>query len=204
MTTLQWVSLLSGPIISIIAIFISNWLGRKTNENEFELQTMDKAYHSFYIPLMKLLISANKNSLTYYYLVAIWYSAPKEFKRKDDQFLNLIRRNIEYLPPKIVNLIPDYMVATGGAELFFGVNGYRENYRAQLEKASDLFDEIIKLSLEEANLISNRLGYPNISKPILEAFLNLEHSPHNYPRALPEIYQKSSPRQFVGPEPPYY
>lgn len=204
MTIKDWLQILSGPMISIIAIFISNWLGRKSNQNEFKLNSMKNAYLNFHLPLMKILILANKNALTYYWIIAAWYNAPGEFKKDNDRLLSLLRSNLEYLPPEIVKLVPEYMVATSGARLFFGDNEYRENYKKSLDTASDLFDEIIKSSLQDASRLANKLGYPDISKPILESFLNIEHSQHNYPRALPEIYQTNSPRQFVGPEPPYY
>ena len=204
MTTKDWMQILSGPIISIIAIFISNWLGRKSSQNEFKLKSMENAYLNYHLPLMKMLISTNKDNLTYYWTVAVWYSAPPGIKKKNDYVLTLVRENLEHLPPDIVNLVPDYMVATGGAELFFSDDGYRQNYKNTLETASNLFDKIIKLSLEDASRLADKLGYPDISKPILESFLNMEKTPHNHPRALPEIYQTSSPRQFVGPEPPYY
>lgn len=204
MTIKDMLQILSGPIISIIAIFISNWLGRKSNHNDFKLKSMENAYLHYHLPLMKILISANKEALTYYWMVAVWYSAPPGITNKNDNVLTLVRENLEHLPPEIVKLVPDYMVATGGAKLFFGDNGYRQNYKNALDTASELFDEIIKLSLKDASRLADKLGYPDISKPILESFLNMEKIPHNHPRALPEIYQTSSPRQFVGPEPPYY
>lgn len=200
----DWMQLIIGPLISVGSIFISNWLGRKSVKNNYQLETKDKAYSEFYIPLMKKLTSANKDSMTYYTYVAVWYGAPKEFKKRKDDFSQLFRANLEYLPPKIIKLVPEYMTATSGAQLFFGDDGYRENYRNNLIKASDLFDEIIKLSLKEASSISNELGYPDIAEPILKLFTSLKHSKFNYPRYLPEIHQDNLPRQFTGEEPPYY
>lgn len=201
---INWISMILSPIVSIVAIFISNWLGRKNDKVTFRLDTLKNAYNNFYIPLMKHLISANKNALTYYFLVAIWYGAPKPFNKQSDFLLELLRDNLEYLPPEVVNLIHEYHVETSGAVMFFGDNGYRENYKHNLIKASELFDDIIKISLKEASRLAKTLGYPDIATPILESFLNIQKSDMNHPRWLPEIYQKGSPRQFVGEEPPYY
>lgn len=165
---------------------------------------IDKSYQSYYIPLIKFLISANEENLTYYWLIASWYSAPQPVRKTTDTLNILLSQNLEFLPPKIVSLIPKYKVTTSGAQLFFGEQGYRENYRHNLVEASDLFDKIIETSLKEASLISNKLGYPNIAKPILESFEKMEKTTSNSPRYLPEIYQTGSPRSFVGEEPPYY
>lgn len=200
----HWLQITIGPLISIVAIFISNWLGRKSVKNNYQLETKDKAYTHYYIPLIKMLVRANKNSLTYYWLVAAWYGAPEAVKRKNDPINDLLISNVKYLPPEIVNLVSEYSVATSGARMFFGPNSYRENYRKQLIKASNLFDEIINKSLKEASKTSETLGYPDIAKPILESFESMERTEHNHPRYLPEIYQKEQPRQFVGEEPPYY
>ena len=153
---------------------------------------------------MKFLISANKDSMTYYWYIASWYNAPGKFKKTNDTVRSLLRDNLELVPPRIVKLVSDYSVATAGAEMFFGDGSYRENYRNQLVEASNLFDIIIKLSLKEASSISKELGYPDIATPILESFEEIENTNMNYPRYLPEIYQESGPRQFVGEEPPYY
>lgn len=200
----DWIPLIFGPTISVGSIFISNWLGRKSVKNNYQLETKDKAYSEFYIPLMKKLTSANKNSMTYYIYIAAWYAAPKGFKKTNDDFSQLFRTNLEYLPPRIIKLVPEYMTATSGAQLFFGDDGYRENYRHNLIEASDLFDKIIKISLKEASSISNELGYPDIALPILEMFEGIEHTDKNFPRYLPEVYQNNAPRQFTGEEPPYY
>lgn len=193
-----------GSSVSIISIFVSNYLGRKATKDNYRLETKDKAYKSFYVPLMKFLISSNKDSMTYYWYIATWYAAPGKFKKKDDLLSKLLKSNLEHLPPKIVTLVSEYSVTTSGAQMFFGDDGYRDNYRHNLIKASDLFDNIIKKSLLEASSISKELGYPDIAKPILESFEGIENTNLNFPRYLPEIYQASGPRQFVGEEPPYY
>ncbi|API89444.1 hypothetical protein BKP56_09335 [Marinilactibacillus sp. 15R] len=198
------IQIVLGSTVSIISIFISNYLGRKATKNNYQLETKDKAYKSFYVPLMKFLISANKDSMIYYWYIASWYAAPGKFKKSSDLLSDLLRSNLEVLPPKVVTLVSEYSTSTSGAQMFFGDDGYRENYRHNLIKASELFDTIVRQSLQEASLISKELGYPDIAKPILESFDNIEKTNLNFPRYLPEIYQKSGPRQFVGEEPPYY
>lgn len=146
---------------------------------------------------MKLLISANKENLTYYWFVAVWYSAPGDLKKTTDPFATLVRNNLELLPPAIVEIVPEYSVATSGASLFFGESEYRENYCHNLIKSSELFDEIIKKSLQEASTLAKTLGYPNIAKPILESFVNMKQTSMNFPRYLPDIYLAKAPREFV-------
>lgn len=148
-----------GPVVSIISIFIANWLGRITAKQDYKLQTKEKSYLNFYVPLMKFLSSANKNSMTYYFLIAIWYGAPKPIRKEDDFLNHLLKNNLELLPPDIVNLVPEYNVATGGSKLFFGEDQYHDNYRENLINSSELFDKIITLSLKEASIISKALGY---------------------------------------------
>lgn len=198
------IQIMISSIVSITSIFISNWLGRKATKDNFQLETKDKAYKNYYIPLMKLLISQNKNSLTYYWIVAAWYNAPEPLKKSTDPLKILLTTNLELLPPNIVKIVPEYSVATSGAALFFGDNEYRENYRQNLQESSDFFDEIIKKSLTEASRLSKQLGYPDIAKPILGSFVNMEQTDMNFPRYLPAIYQTEGPRQFVGEKPPYY
>lgn len=198
-----WIPIFLSPLISVLSIFISNWLGRKSESRRYRLDMIDKSYQSYYIPLIKFLISANEENLTYYWLIASWYNAPQPVRKTTDALNVLVSKNLEFLPPKIVSLVPKYKVATLGAQLFFGEEEYRENYRHNLIEASDLFDEIIEISLKEADLISSKLGYPNIAKPILESFEMMEKTTSNHPRYLPEIYQRNSPRSFVGKEPPY-
>lgn len=197
-------SIVISSTISVVSIFISNFLGQKATDRKFQLQNMEKSYKEFYVPLMKFLISANKENLTYYWLIASWYNAPNGIKRTNDPIRTLLGDNLELLPPEVVKLIPEYSVATSGAQMFFGDGEYRENYRHNLVTASELFDEIIQTSLKEAKTISQKIGYPDIATPILESFENMERSQMNYPRYLPEIYQTKGPRQYTGEEPPYY
>ena len=70
------IQIMISSIVSITSIFISNWLGRKATKDNFQLETKDKAYKNYYIPLMKLLISQNKISLTYYWIVSACYNSP--------------------------------------------------------------------------------------------------------------------------------
>lgn len=198
------IQIVISSIVSIVSIFISNWLGRKAVKANFQLDTKEKAYKNYYVPLMKLLISSNKESLTYYWFVASWYNAPGDLIKTTDPFATLMRNNLELLPPAIVKIVSEYSVATSGASLFFGESEYRENYRHNLVRSSELFDEIIKKSLQEASILAKTLGYPNIAKPILESFVNMEQTSMNFPRYLPEIYQAKAPRQFAGEKPPYY
>lgn len=197
-------SIVISSTISVVSIFISNFLGQKATDRKFQLQNMEKSYKEYYVPLMKFLISTNKKNLTYYWLIASWYNAPNGIKITSDPIRTLLGDNLELLPSKVVELIPEYSVATSGAQMFFGDGEYRENYRQSLIKASELFDEIIQTSLKEAKSISQKLGYPDIATTILESFENLEHSESNYPRYLPEIYQTKGPRQYTGEKPPYY
>lgn len=195
------IQLVVGSLITVISIFISNWLGRKSTKHDYQLETKNKAYQEFYIPLIKLLINGNKESMTYFWYVALFYQAPEEI-RSDDHFNTLVKNNIQYLPPQVVPYIQRYSLESHGAQLFFREDGYDEDYKHHLVNASDLFDTIIKLSLQEASLLARELGYPDIAMPILETFESIEETKMNYPRYLPEIYQKSGPKQFVGEKPP--
>lgn len=199
-----WIPIFLSPLISVLSIFISNWLGRKSESRRYQLEIIDKSYKNYYIPLIKFLVTTNEESRTYYWLIAVLYDAPKPFKQNIDPLNKLLNKNLEYLPPNIVTLVSRYSTVTSESRLFFGDEGYRENYRKNLIEASDLFDKIIKASLKEASSISSKLGYPDISKPILESFVNLEKTTSSFPRYLPEIYQKGSPGAFVGEEPPYH
>lgn len=199
-----WLPIAFSPLISVVSIFISNWLGRKSESRKYQLETTDAAYNNYYIPLMKILVSANESNLTYYWFIAVLYSAPEPVKSSSDFLKQLLNTNLQYLPSQLIKKIPKYNVATSGAQLYFGDDGYRENYRHNLITASDLFDEIIEISLREASLTAKRLGYPDIAKPILESFLDAEETIYNFPRYLPEIYQKSSPNTFVGKDAPFY
>ena len=99
------IQIMISSIVSITSIFISNWLGRKATKDNFQLETKDKAYKNYYIPLMKLLISQNKNSLTYYWIVAAWFNAPGQLKRTTDPLQTLLNNNLELLPPNIVKIL---------------------------------------------------------------------------------------------------
>lgn len=197
-------SIVLGPLVTIVSLFIADVLMKKNEARKYRLSTLESAYEDFYLPLIKLLMSANKSSVTYYYLVAVWYGAPKLFRRDSDPLDKLLHKNLKYLPPEVIQLVSEYTSSTAGARLYFGPDGYRESYLGSLKNASDLFDKIVNISLKEASLIANKLGYPNIAKPILESFENVPETKYNYPRYLPEIYHTEPPKQFVGPEPPSY
>lgn len=203
---LNWNQLLIylSPFVSVISIFISNWLGRLSEKSKYRQLTLEKTYLNYYVPLMKFLATVNKESMTFYWMVAAWYLGPESSKSNAKLLSNLLRTNIELLPPKIVMKISKFSGAVSGTEMFFGEGEYRENYRHNLIEGSELFDEIIIESLKEASTISKKLGYPNIAKPLLESFQSMEQNQRNHPRYLPEIYQKQPPRVFQGSKPPYY
>lgn len=202
--TKLWLSVVLGPLVTVLSLFIADILMKKNEARKYRLSTLESAYEDFYLPLLKFLMSANKNSMNYYYLVANWYGAPLPVRKSTDTLRVLLHQNLKYLPPEVVILVSEYTVATAGAQLFFGEGEYRENYRKSLIEASDTFDKIVKKSLEEASTIANKLGYPNIAKPILATFVNVEETKYNYPRYLPEIYHTEPPEQYTGSEPPYY
>lgn len=197
-------SIILGPLVTIASLFIADILLKKNEARKYQLSTLESAYEDFYLPLIKLLMSANRNNITYYYLVAVWYGAPQPIRKSNDQLDKLLHQNLKYLPPEVIILVSKYTSATAGARMYFGPDSYRENYLESLITASDLFDSIVKISLKEASLIANKLGYPNIAKPILASFLDIPETKYNYPRYLPEIYRIAPPKQFEGPEPPSY
>lgn len=192
---------LIAPIVSVLSIFISNYLGRATNRQNHKYANAERTYSIFYIPLIKWLAPTNKNSMSYFWTIAMLRVGPTQ---KPDWLINHLTKNLEFALPYVASLYQDYMVETGGAEAFYSFDGFRENYRKNASKASELFDKIVIASLEEASILSKKLGYPDTAKPILELFqkgIENQESRHRY---LPEIYQEGLPRVFVGPEPPYY
>lgn len=197
-------SVFLGPLVTIISLFIADIFLKKNEARKYRLSTIESAYEEFYLPLIKFLMSANKDNMTYYYLIAVWYGAPKQVRKSTDQLDKLLHQNLKYLPPEVIKLVSEYTTSTAGARMFFGLDSYQENYLDSLRKASDLFDKIVKASLKEASLIANKLGYPNIAKPILESFVGISETKYNYPRYLPEIYHTAPQKRFEEPEPPSY
>lgn len=186
----QFIQSIITPLVSILSIFISNWLGRRAVRDDYRLKTKEKAYRTFYIPLMKLLLQANQDYMTYYWFVASNYMTDKQYI---DPFNRLLTNNLEYLSPLVIPHVHNYSIKTNNAKLFFNNGQYRYEYEDSLVDASDEFDIIIKLALEQARLLARELGYPDIAAPILEAFETIVDTDINYPRHLPKIYQTSHP-----------
>lgn len=189
------------PVVSIVSIFVSNYLGRTMNMHNHKYANAEKTYSTFYIPLIKWLAPTNQDAMSYFWKISMIRLGPT---KQPDWLKAHLTRNLEFALPSVVSKYQDYMVKTGGAEFFYNPEGFRENYRQNAIEASKLFDLIITESLKEASTLSEKLGYPNTAKPILEIFEKGIENQDIHSRYLPEIYQKGLPRMFEGTEPPYY
>ena len=187
--------------VTIISLFISNYLGQRAHRLQHQYGNKEIAYKKFYLPIIQQLHETNKEHRNYFTLIVLYRYAPG---KSGDWFSNHITNNLEFAPTKVAELISEYNICTNGAEMFYSPDGYRENYRKNAIRASELFDSMLIIILEEAKILSKTLGYPDIATPLLNDFQNIEATPMNHPKYLPEIYQECFPNIFEGDKPPYY
>lgn len=170
--------LLVPSVVSIISIFISNYLGVISSNFKNQISIQEKTYNEYHIPLIQWLLQHNKDSWNYARLIAM----PNIMQKEPDFILSHISKNISYAPSKAVELYSDYF------DLFMSDNYYSfssasfDNPKVEKEVIlkSDIFDQIIIESLKEASILSNKLGYPDIARPVLDNFsLNVHASKGN-------------------------
>lgn len=142
--------------VSVLSIFISNFLGRRAEFKKFKLSNMEKRYYSFYVPLLKRLSTFTNERLSYY-----------EFDLKDHDgitFIDFLIKNIQYLDPESASLISDFAVASAKAVAFYKTDINAAN-KQDAQDAEELFFTILSNTLVEAEILSKNWDFQTYQAP---------------------------------------
>lgn len=177
MTIKNWLYLAS-IIVSIVSVFLSNWLGQRAviakSSNEQKL----KRYQNYYVPFMKFLYKTKPEYWNFYDLRTarnenLDGSAIYELSQ-------LMSNNLEYmgkdLPPLIAhfNLIADERYSDIGVTLnskFVNAPSLDDTVKG-VKEVNALFDKIVVETLQEATQLARTLSLEPISEPLLASYLD--------------------------------
>lgn len=176
MNLTAWLTVLS-MVVSIISIFISNFLGNKTLIKKISNEQKLKRYNSYYIPFIKAFYKVKPQYWNFYDLRS---STNDEGKPGILEISSLMYNNLEYmgeeLPPLVskFNLIADKRYSQIGVALHSGfVNAPSiEEVSYKVEEVNELFDEIVQKTLLEATQLAKDLSLQPISEPLLSLYLD--------------------------------
>lgn len=163
----SWISVIANLVVSIVTLFISNYLGRKFALIEDRHKNQRKAYLECYIPLLKLLLKIPRDQISYYGIV-VHPELTNMRSIRTDHFFEFLFSHLHYLPKGVALKLSDYRRASLNALISYSSTGVLEQNESLAHLASDLFDEILIDMLEEAEELSVKLGYPDLAQPILE------------------------------------
>lgn len=166
-------------IVSVISIFISNWLGIQNQNKSRQIELKREMYLNLYVPLLKWLHSSSAVTTNYYWLIAV----PRFLSEQPDKLEQLMLTNFEKLPIQVTNYYKLYVQSTKQARAFYNSSEtmYNPKYEAFAKQASELFDLIMIELLKEGSSLAQELGWPNIPKSTLIAFRNeIKHNRTRY------------------------
>lgn len=179
-------------VISLLAIFISNYLGRKTEQDRFHLTYQNEKYYSYYFPIIKKLLLVEPQYHSYFYLVVMdrfpvlnynhllqQNEYGKNLSAEDWLQIHLFN-NFKYISKPIAELYAEYDQCTLGTRDFLLLNSKREfneKYFIDVLKADELFTKIIVEVLEESKALTKQLKLPDLTENILNNFqLRMEYT----------------------------
>lgn len=186
----DWIILILPSVISVISIFISNYLGNKSTSSEHKLNVQEDTYRKYHIPIIQWLSRTNSTMWNYAYLIAIPVSNTSNLA--SEFILTHVSQNIEYAPKEVVTAYSEYLQRAGNYEfyVYYAPNGNDPELEKSAREISKLFDQIIVASLREAKRLSNTLGYPDIAEPVLKTYeRGIAQSGENQ-RHLPQVTQE--------------
>ncbi|AME09693.1 hypothetical protein AXE85_05765 [Gemella sp. oral taxon 928] len=175
------------PIVSVLSIFISHWLGTLKINKEYKHSQNEKLYKELYIQLFRELNSAlNEEFLNYHWLIA----HPRYSRKKPDFLSVILNNNLEKIPPKLISYVSKYKYHSANSIPFFWGEEYDYFYYNHLKSASELFDYIIIELLLEAQEVSKIIKYPNSAKEFLNIFQKAMKNQDSHSRCLPSKVRK--------------
>lgn len=93
----NWISVIANLVVSIVTLFISNYLGRKFALIEDRHKNQRKAYLECYIPLLKLLLKIPRDQISYYGIV-VHPELTNMRSIRTDHFFEFLFSHLHYLP----------------------------------------------------------------------------------------------------------
>lgn len=138
------------PLVSIISIFISHYLGMKKTDKRLELEALQKRYDNVYIPYMQMLAKAIP-------ILPYPISNPEIAMTIN----SITLENIEYLGKESSPYAIDFYLAMLG--FFEYCNGNKEFPDAK-DKINAIFHKMTQAILLEASQLSKELKLADISQ----------------------------------------
>lgn len=177
MTIKNWLYLTS-IIVSIVSIFLSNWLGQRAVIAKASKEQKLKRYHNYYVPFMKFLYKTKPKYWNFYDLRS---SLDEKLEGSAIYELSqLMSNNMEYmgkdLPLLIArfNLIADKRYSEISLALdskFLNAPSLDDAVKG-VQEVNDLFDQIVVETLQEATQLAKTLSLEPISEPLLASYLD--------------------------------
>ena len=164
-------------VVSIFAVFLSNYLGRKSAVEKLSNGQKLKSYQEFYVPLIKKLYNVKSEKWNFYDLIT---DSTENGKTTYDELSDLFFSKMEYmatdLPPLVIQLelMASDTKSNVSLSLYSKLSGAPsiEDSAKQVETANNLLDQIIIGSLKHATKLANKLSLEPIAQPLLNTYLD--------------------------------
>jgi hypothetical protein len=157
-------------IVSVLTVSVTLAFSKYSDKNKQLVKTDEENYLTFHVPLIKRLASFNPDSRAFFDVIIV----VRMNNLGGDLILDHFITNIQFVPETTIDLVFEYFKVCGDLSFYnIDSNMYQNSeYEKIMIEASTLYDQIILNTLKESSKLSKKLGYPDISTPILESFLN--------------------------------
>lgn len=148
------------PLVSIISIFVSHYLGTKKTDKSLELEALQKRYDTVYVPYIQMLARAAP-------------LLPYPINNPDVAMTinSITLENIEYLGKESSSLALDFYLAM--LDFFEYYNGNKEFPEAK-DKINAIFHKMTLAILQEASQLSKELKLADISQVFYNEIQNYQ------------------------------
>lgn len=163
-----WLNLFITLTTSLATTYIAQYLGNKSEIKLFQYQNKEKIYNETYLPFLKMLLAYEH---TDYFFMIVMPQIEVVDGAKKDWVAEYLIEHIGTIPSSVTKLLAKYRNISFNSLLEYDRFGSLYNKDlTKPAKASKMYDFIIVEMLQEAQRLSEIIGYPNIAGPILATF----------------------------------
>lgn len=169
----NWLYIVS-MIVSLVSIFVSNYLGQKVASKKFKREQELLRYNSLYVPLMNLLYDQEPDKYAFFNLLSL-----NRFEPFEDLMLN----NVQFMGKesaekfyKVIHEGKNAVIKRKNRTIELLKNGKKpEPLDKETSEAINLYKSLLIQLLSESEELAKELKLEPISKPLREALQQVQN-----------------------------
>lgn len=187
MASTSWITIICTVIsasVTVVSLFISNYIGQKTFQKKISLSNNQKRYKSLYLPLLQILYRYLPNGIDYGHFQStrssIASTSNNEKLKAIDPLVSTVMENMEYASPELLTKCMAYAEVANNNQLFNSFlsdktdhlnqrNEIMNNLAHHSADTRHIYNEFILQILSESKLLAKLTGEVDLTAPVQSA-----------------------------------